>query len=113
MKLSKLNKRDREGARVKLAKAGLTERQLDALEDMVISDAVLWAEQLACTTDNKVTHRIGGIGSVLSFAGARHACEAVRVAVYWYHKKSGHLQPMPEGNEYEPIPYTSTWRPQS
>ncbi len=108
-----INKRDRDGARAKLAKAGLTERQLDALEDMVVEDVVNWAEQRACTRDNKVTHRLGGIGSLLSFAGPRRACEAVRVAVYWYHEKSSHLLPMTEENQREPFPITSTWRPQA
>lgn len=108
----KLNKQDRNGARDKLAKAGLTERQLDALEDMILRDAINWAESDATSHKGKRTHRIGGIGSLLSFAGDRHAREAVRVATYWYHEKSGHLQPLSEERQYDVVEQRSTWRPE-
>ena len=118
--MKKLTKRDYDGARNKLAKAGMTARQLDALEDMVINDAVRWAESEAtsATIGSKKmrTTRIVGSGSLLSFAGARRAREAIRVAVYWFHERHNHMQSMREDQHYEvndAINLPSTWRPQA
>ncbi len=108
----KITERDRQGARAKLAKAGLTPRQLNALEDMVLRDAITKAEQQATSSKGMRTHRLSGIGTLLSFAGTGHAYEAIRVATYWYHEHAGHRQELPKMFQYETVDYASAWRPE-
>lgn len=95
--MSKYTKRDRAGALAKIEKAGLTIRQINAYQEHVIREAVEEAERDAFKQDRDGTrYRMGGIGSLLSFAGERHAYEAVRVAVYWYHELKNQRIPIPK-----------------
>ena len=107
-------KRDRDGALAKLEKAGLTERQYEALTDMILRDAVRRGETLACSDniDGKRMHtkRVAGIGGPLSVAGDRHAFEAVRIAVYWYLQRQV-LHDIPEGSQYAVPDQFENWRP--
>jgi hypothetical protein len=104
----KLTKRDYDGARAKVAKAGLTERQLNALEDMIIRDSIEKAERDATTTNGVVTHRLGGVGSLLSI---REAKESLRVAVYWFHELKSQRVPLPKARQYNQYKFFSNWRP--
>lgn len=106
----KFTKRDYEGARRKLAKAGLTERQLDALADLILSEAVRQGEHEACSENGRVTKRLGGVGSLVNHRTGR---DAVRVAVYWFHRASHHLVNLPENMHYDAPEHVSTWRPKT
>lgn len=102
-------KRDYEGARTKLAKAGLTERQLNALEDAVLRDAIIRAERSATSAKGMRTHRLINLGSLIAF---NDGYQALRVAVYWHHEHGNQRQELREDLKYElpPMP-PSTWRP--
>lgn len=107
----KLTKRDYDGAREKIAKAGLTSRQLDALEDLILRQSIEKAEREATTTNDVVTHRLSGLGSLLGFGVDRAAYEAVRVAVYWYHERAGQRQALPKDRQHKQYTFFSNWRP--
>ena len=108
----KFTRRDYDGARMKLAGAKLTARQLDALEDLILNDAVIKAENAACTTKGKRTHWLSGTGSLVAYHGKDSgAYEAVKTAVFWYHERSGRL-PLDESRQYEDWGTASTWRPE-
>ena len=87
----KFTKRDYAGAKAKLAEAGLTERQLAALKDDILRESLVLAELDACKTHGKVTHEIGGTGSLTEMIGKRDSMQnSVRVAVYWFHEHHNH-----------------------
>lgn len=87
----KFTKRDYAGAKAKLAEAGLTERQLAALKDDILRESLVQAELDACKTHGKITHEIGGTGSLTLPVGRDSTMQAsVRAAVYWFHEHHGH-----------------------
>lgn len=113
----KLTKRDYQGALEKLANAKFTERQLNALEDMILREAIERAEQKTCMTAGKVTHRLTGIGSLLARNFNRadtraDTLDAIRVAVFWYHELKGQRQELPAARHSNPYPIISRWRPE-
>jgi hypothetical protein len=110
---SKFTRRDYDAARMKLAGAKLTARQLDALEDLILSDAVVKAENAACVTKGKRTHWLSGLGSLVEYHGKDSgAYEAIKTAVFWYHEKAGQRLPVAKDRQYDDWGTASTWRPE-